>query len=62
MLSEINGYYNEKYEDFDAIKANTDYKLFRLELGVFNKFLQDHIEIKDEGDDAFDMATDYLYN
>lgn len=60
LKNEINGAYREYYDNFDGMDLS-NYNLFKLHLGTFDKFFQDSIEIrKDNGLDviSFRYMTD----
>jgi hypothetical protein len=54
LLGEINKAYKSMYEDFNPITANQEYKIFKLDMGSFDKFFMDKIEIKN---DSFNIAS-----
>lgn len=54
LLKEINSAYKSMYEDFNPIEANQKYKVFKLDMGSFNKFFMDKIEVKDG---SFNIAS-----
>lgn len=60
LKNEINGAYREYYDNFDGMDLS-NYTLWKLHLGTFDKFFQDRVEIrKDNGLDviSFRYMTD----